>query len=292
MSAQEPTNTGESAIAAPVNEIENYLNTRYVSTSEAVNRILGFKMHDEKPDVYRLDLHLPDQHFCVFPESTPLEAVRQKAAQKKTSLLAFFDANNNELSAEDREKHGATYADYPLTHTFRNGVWTKRKKGRAVGRMFFSTPGAGEIYYLQWLLHIVKSPPSYEYLRTFRGTIYDTFREACMARGLLQDDGEYGFCLEQAGSIMPGRQIRELFASTLAFGPPLSPADLWKAHLTVLCDDLQHDDNPENAALLHLETILGSLGKRLADYPGMPTPVPTHPSRVRYIIVYMTVDEK
>jgi hypothetical protein len=85
-------------------------------------------MHDEKPDAYRLDLHLPEQHFCLFSESTPLEAVRQKAAQKKTSLLALFDANNNDLSDEDREKHGLTYVDYPLTHTFRDGIWTKRKE--------------------------------------------------------------------------------------------------------------------------------------------------------------------
>lgn len=42
-----------------VDEISKYLDARYVSTSEACWRIFEYDLHEEKPDVQRLQVHLP-----------------------------------------------------------------------------------------------------------------------------------------------------------------------------------------------------------------------------------------
>ena len=49
-------------------EVKLYLDARYVSASEACWRILGFRLHDEKPDIQRLQVHLPNQQNVTFVE--------------------------------------------------------------------------------------------------------------------------------------------------------------------------------------------------------------------------------
>ncbi|KAL7085980.1 hypothetical protein ACP275_14G310800 [Erythranthe tilingii] len=49
----------------------------------------------------------------------------------------------------------------------------------------------GELYYLRILLNIIKGPSSYTELRTINNMVYPTFRDACYAIGMLDDDKEY-----------------------------------------------------------------------------------------------------
>ena len=56
--------------------------------------------------------------------------------------------------------------------------------------MYFVHPAAGEQYYLRMLLSIVCGATSFENLRTVNGITYPTFKEACIALGLLQNDEE------------------------------------------------------------------------------------------------------
>ena len=69
-------------------------------------------------------------------------------------------------------------------------MWTCRKKGYSIGRMYFASPNSGERFYLRLLLTVVKGPTSFEDLRTVDGVIYESFKAACVAQGLLEDDEE------------------------------------------------------------------------------------------------------
>ena len=57
--------------------------------------------------------------------------------------------------------------------------------------MYFVPPTAGEQFYLRTLLTVAKGPRSFGELRTYNGVIHDTFHEACLVQGLLEDDGEW-----------------------------------------------------------------------------------------------------
>jgi len=56
--------------------------------------------------------------------------------------------------------------------------------------MYFVLPSKREQFFLRLLLTIFKDKKSWEHLRTWNGQVFATFKEACMARGLLEDDHE------------------------------------------------------------------------------------------------------
>jgi len=56
--------------------------------------------------------------------------------------------------------------------------------------MYFISPSKEEQFFLQFLLTIFESGKSWEHLRFWNSQVFATFKEACMARGLLEDDHE------------------------------------------------------------------------------------------------------
>ena len=81
---------------------------------------------------------------------------------------------------------------------------------------------------------------SFENLRTFKGHIHDIFKEACCARGLLEDDEEWLRCLRDASEIKTGQQLQSLFVMILLHCNPVDPHHLWVDTKGHLCDDLQY----------------------------------------------------
>jgi len=64
--------------------------------------------------------------------------------------------------------------------------------------MYYAHPTLGERYYLRMLLNCVKGATSDEHLRTMDGRVHNTFKDACIAMGLLADDNEWDQALEEA----------------------------------------------------------------------------------------------
>jgi hypothetical protein len=73
------------------------------------------------------------------------------------------------------------------------------KRGFAIGCMYYAHSTSNEHYYLQMLLNYVKGAASYEHLRTMDGTEHDTFKDACIAMGLLANNNEWHQALEEVG---------------------------------------------------------------------------------------------
>ncbi|KAI4353760.1 hypothetical protein L6164_002688 [Bauhinia variegata] len=61
----------------------------------------------------------------------------------------------------------------------------------AIGRLHYVPPSMGKLFYLRILLYIVLGPNADDAIRTVDGKVYATYRVACFARGLLQNDKEY-----------------------------------------------------------------------------------------------------
>ena len=67
-----------------------------------------------------------------------------------------------------------------------------------------------------------------------------TFKEACIAHNLLQDDTEWQKCLEEGAQIQTGKCLRQLFASILLFCEPINIALLWSKFKDALSDDISY----------------------------------------------------
>ncbi|WOH12592.1 hypothetical protein DCAR_0832098 [Daucus carota subsp. sativus] len=62
----ENTQQSDNTKVAPINEIKQYLDGRYVCASEAIWRIYGFNIHLRTPSVERLPIHLEDMQIITF----------------------------------------------------------------------------------------------------------------------------------------------------------------------------------------------------------------------------------
>lgn len=266
-------------------EISHYLQGRYLAASEATWRIFHFPIHDQTPSVYRLQVHLPGEHMVHFDPTEDPQILSERAANERTTLTEFFTANRNE-GALGEEARKYTYQEFPEHFTWKNGKsWAIRKRyrgeGPPIGRMYFVPPSAGEQFYLRTLLTTVKGPTSFEDLRQYRGVQYATFREACLARGLLEDDGEWRTCLQEASHMQTGARLRHLFATMLLFCHPVEPQQLWNDFRHHICDDLWHrlriagrvdpsDEDVFDYGLYLLDRVLRQSGHLLSEFSMMP----------------------
>ena len=185
----------------------------------------------------------------------------------------------NSLENENGEKaRNLLYQDFLHNFVWHKDTktWTKRWKGFSIGHMFFVPPTAGECFYLRTLLCICWGPRSFIDLRTFQTVEYATFQDACQARGLLEDDGEWFLYLTEASQIQSGRSLRQLFTSVLLFCQVSAPENLWLEFCDHICDNLiVAIPNPTidricDYGLFLLNCLLGESGYTLEQFPRMP----------------------
>jgi hypothetical protein len=264
-------------------EVKQYLDARYVSACESIWRLFHFLMHCAFPNVVRLQVHLPGQQYVTWNENgqQTIQEVADNAAERDTTLTGYFKANQQypELA------QNVSYQDFPSKFVWvqRTRKWKPRQRGFAIGRMYYAQPTAGERFYLRLLLTAVKGATSYENLRTFQGIVAPSFREACLARGLLENDQEWQQCLEEARSMATGHQLRNLFVTILRDCAPSDPVQLWNTYWPHICDDLHHrlqqsnlrvnptDADVQDYGLYLINQLLLLSGKSLAEHwPYMP----------------------
>ena len=153
--------------------------------------------------------------------------------------MAYFEANASsaELGVEARKY---TYQEFPQHFTWKPDEkrWVIRKRDPAIGHMFFIPPTAGERFYLRTLLTVVKGAKSFNDLCRYNtDQPYPTFHATCVARGLLEDDGEWNQCLAEASQVQTGTHLRHLFTTILLFCSLSRPDQLWMQHRHHICDD-------------------------------------------------------
>ena len=102
------------------NEIDRYVNTRYISAPEAVHRLFEFNMHGKSHTVIRLAIHLPLENTICFVPNKEDVALENNPA---TTLTAWF-----ELNKSDNEARKLTYSEIPDHYVFNEKKWSMRKQ--------------------------------------------------------------------------------------------------------------------------------------------------------------------
>ncbi|XP_071699127.1 uncharacterized protein [Rutidosis leptorrhynchoides] len=238
--AQQPSN---------IDEIQNFVDARFICAHEASWRIFNFQIHFREPAVQILSVHL--ENIC---------------------------------STDGRH---LTYLDFPLEF-----VWVlneKRWKRRfnlnkpSIGRLSYMHPAFGEVFFLRMLLCHQKGCTSFKDVMTVNGYLYCTYREACLAMGLLGDDKEWLSAIEEANVSATSAELRTLFSHILMFCDVADPLRLWKQTWKLMLDDIPiraaatlhmskitiNSDDLEGYVLYELQILLTGHSRNVTDF-GLP----------------------
>ena len=72
---------------------------------------------------------------------------------------------------------------------------------------------------------------------------FDTFKEAAIACGLVENDQEYSQCLQEAALYLMPNKLHHLFAMILIFCSPANINNLWQEAYQHMSEDFAVQDN-------------------------------------------------
>ncbi len=153
----------------------------------------------------------------------------------------------------------------------------------SIGRVYTTNPSQGERHYLRMILYHVPGAVKLSDLKTVNGQQCNSFKDACVALGILDDDTEREQCLQESVLRDMPVQVPSLFCIILVYCEPSDPAKLWIKFKESMSEDIAHTlqkndiktfavDQIENETLKLKETELHYMGKSLTDFKGMPQP--------------------
>ncbi|XP_010473639.1 PREDICTED: ATP-dependent DNA helicase PIF1-like [Camelina sativa] len=193
-----------------------------------------------------------------------------------------------EMNKTDEEARSLTYVQFATRFVWHATTknWTKRKQGFTIGRLVNIHPTVGELYYLRMLLFKVKGVTSFSEIKTVAGVTYQTYKETCCARGLLDGDKEWIEALEETAQWGSASQLRELFVTLIIFCHVSSPSKLWSHCWKSLAEDIEYnqrkvlhmphlnltEDQLKSYTLIEMEKIMHQHDRSLLEYTDMPLP--------------------
>ncbi|KAJ1280345.1 hypothetical protein BS78_04G224900 [Paspalum vaginatum] len=220
-----------------VNEVKEYLGCRYICEQDACWRVFGFDIHRHYPPVERLPMHLPDENCIAYDADADVADIIFDEFLRKTMLTEWFVANKACVAARS-----LTFCEFPGKWRWytQSRSWQPRKLGGKIGRLYYLHPSVGERYYLRMLVVVVRGAQSYEDVRAYNNTRYDTFKQACEARGLLGDDQEWYDAFDEAAAWATSSQLRQLFVTMLLFCEVNDEYAFFEKVWRFLADDIQY----------------------------------------------------
>ncbi|CAA0830302.1 Unknown protein, partial [Striga hermonthica] len=218
--------SAESDVERPLDEIKMYYDCRYISSCEAAWRLFGNELQYKKPPVQRLNFHLFGEQNLLFDDQGNLLNVIRKPTVDQSQFLEWFETNKKYPAARE-----LTYAEAPSKFVWNTTIrqWTPRSNEDqpSVGRLRYVPPGSGNNYYLRLLLTVVRGATCHEDYMKVDDVQYLTYRDACYARGLLEDEREYVDGITEASQWASADALRRMFASLLVSGSFGRPDDVW-----------------------------------------------------------------
>ncbi|XP_072758697.1 uncharacterized protein [Anoplolepis gracilipes] len=267
-----------------IDEVNSFLNARYVSAPEAMWRLNGYDLFMKSHTVIRLAVH---DYQMVYFRAGNEEQTAQRELNRDTTLTAWFKLNQSDENAVH-----FLYTDIPYHYAYEKKItkWKPRKKGgeKIISRLYTVSIKDNERFYLRLLLHVTGTK-CFEDLRTVNGVIYEIFKDAAIAKNLIEADDLWSKTLEEATESKMPAQIRKLFAYICIFGNPTDVPTLWNKYKDQMIEDFVNNNvvDPENMALNHIQEILRNNGSSCENFQ-LPNPIPVN----TYVTEYNVDEEK
>lgn len=106
-------------------ETDDFISSRYVSSSESCYRIFHFAMQKQYPSITRLAVHLENEQLCSFSPDDDIDDVLENS--KKTTLTEWFEMNKK--YPEARKLKYFNFTDEYVWYVGLN-KWLPRKSGK------------------------------------------------------------------------------------------------------------------------------------------------------------------
>ncbi|CAH1109476.1 unnamed protein product [Psylliodes chrysocephalus] len=175
--------------------------------------------------VIHLAVHLKNGQRIYFTNNDT--ALDRAINPPKTTLTEFFELCNG-ADAFGAFAQTLLYSEVPRYFTrAQSNKWMPCKQGipvyacpglfksNSLGRIYTVNPRQTEYFYLRLLLVNVTGPLSFHDIRKVDRQQYPTYKDACLALGLLEDDNHWDSMLAEAALNCTGTQIRLLFSKVL-----------------------------------------------------------------------------
>jgi hypothetical protein len=161
----------------------------------------------------------------MFGDNSNLDSILSLNLERNTMFLAWMEANRVYPLGSS-----LTYSQFLSLFTYDSDSrsWHPRRTGHSIGRLTFVAPSTRELYYMRLLLNIQVGCKSFEDVRTVGGIVFDSYREACSALGLLGNDLEFMDAIDELAILCSGLYLRIVFAMLLLGGSMGDPLNVWE----------------------------------------------------------------
>lgn len=133
------------------------------------------------------------------------------------------------------------------------------------------------------LLHHVRGPTSFTELKNVNGQECQTYRQACEARRLLENDNHWDETMEKAVQCRSPDKIRELYATMLSSCCLSNPQTFWDKYKEYMDEDILHqlqqvhtdmtsNEHIYNKTLIIIENKVFTMVEKKLDDFGMQSP--------------------
>ncbi|KAL3076651.1 hypothetical protein niasHS_011728 [Heterodera schachtii] len=240
----------ESGNKIGIDEPAQYAKMNFRGATEAFAVVHSLPFAKLSHHVVHLSIHLPNQQpvvFRTFQLVSKAEEI-QRGELPETPCSAYWKQWQNEWQHVPSLKD-MLFEKVPEQFRWDNGKWVlyKRKlsKRPPIGRVVPVPPTDRERFALYALMRHFPGDP--DHLKLVNGQQYNTFTEAALQHGLLEDDQIWHKTLGEAALHRWPDQMRWLFVSILVFGQPSNALELWNKYK----DQMYNPQGANSAAIRH-----------------------------------------
>ncbi|KAK0408318.1 hypothetical protein QR680_003886 [Steinernema hermaphroditum] len=228
-------------------EVSMIEDMRAATSCEAAWEVSAYGTNGSSHSVFTTYIHAPDEETVIVPtghEEEVLHRIEQQENELPSMLKAWFKINSHPPAGTEDILRDLTFCRIKSVH-----------------------PRYMEKFAIRLLAMNRKFMKSFEDLRTVDGIYYDTFVDAAKQLGLMTNEMEWQFAMQEACDTEDPINIRRLFASILIFCVPANPRQLWDQFKIDMYDRRgSSDEQKEARALFHIRSILLHHNRELVDF--------------------------
>lgn len=130
-----------------INEVDDYVAYRYISSLEACWRIFKFSIHHHKPIFTKFLFHLENEQQVYFRDEEPFPIVMDGIDPNATMFVRWFQINK-----EDSTTRNLTFVEFPEKFLWdeTQKIWKRQNnKIYVIGRIIYVRPTAGNFLQLR-----------------------------------------------------------------------------------------------------------------------------------------------